>query len=52
MVGLTRQGLVKQPIVAEIGNPGKVRSGVSFAGRAQDAKYRMGPRVKVHCDRL
>ncbi len=48
MVGLSRQGMVKQPIVAELGTS----DGASFAGRGRTAKYRMGPMVKVHCERL
>jgi len=51
MVGLTRQGSVKQPIVADLEPPtGRMRfvTGRSLTG----AKYRMGTRAKMHCDGL
>jgi hypothetical protein len=51
MVGQTRQGSVKQPIVADFEppmGPMRIVIGWSLTG----AKYRMGTRVKMHCDGL
>jgi hypothetical protein len=51
MVRLTRQGWVKQPIVAELGTPKRLLRHV-ICGSLAGVKYRMGPDAKVHCDKL
>jgi hypothetical protein len=51
MVGLSREGLVKQRIVAELGTPDEAICRVIRRSRT-GAKYRMGANAKVHCDWL